>query len=93
MLFGPDNLGDAGINGFLQKHSCSAWCHRLGLKGQKHTKPCLLFFSDPVCDMWISISLYVPVFAHVCIHAFVCHLGVVTQEASLAQREIPSNFK
>uniref|UniRef100_A0A3Q4HM51 non-specific serine/threonine protein kinase n=1 Tax=Neolamprologus brichardi TaxID=32507 RepID=A0A3Q4HM51_NEOBR len=42
MLFGPDNLGDAGINGFLQKHSCSAWCHRLGLKGQKHTKPCLL---------------------------------------------------
>uniref|UniRef100_A0A3B4GLA4 non-specific serine/threonine protein kinase n=1 Tax=Pundamilia nyererei TaxID=303518 RepID=A0A3B4GLA4_9CICH len=44
MLFGPDNLGDAGINGFLQKHSCSAWCHRLGLKGQKHTKPCLLFF-------------------------------------------------
>uniref|UniRef100_A0A669BEC2 non-specific serine/threonine protein kinase n=1 Tax=Oreochromis niloticus TaxID=8128 RepID=A0A669BEC2_ORENI len=43
MLFGPDNLGDAGINGFLQKHSCSACCHRLGLKGQKHTNPCLLF--------------------------------------------------
>uniref|UniRef100_I3JXD6 non-specific serine/threonine protein kinase n=1 Tax=Oreochromis niloticus TaxID=8128 RepID=I3JXD6_ORENI len=41
MLFGPDNLGDAGINGFLQKHSCSACCHRLGLKGQKHTNPYL----------------------------------------------------
>ncbi|XP_013867494.1 transient receptor potential cation channel subfamily M member 6 isoform X1 [Austrofundulus limnaeus] len=32
MLFGPDNLGDAAINGFLQKHSCNFCCHRLGLK-------------------------------------------------------------
>ncbi|XP_037633258.1 transient receptor potential cation channel subfamily M member 6 isoform X1 [Sebastes umbrosus] len=31
MLFGPDNLGDAGISGFLQKHSCGACCRRLGL--------------------------------------------------------------
>lgn len=38
MLFGPDNLGDAAINGFLQKHSCSACCRRLGLEGQKCTK-------------------------------------------------------
>ncbi|KAI3372384.1 hypothetical protein L3Q82_022882, partial [Scortum barcoo] len=35
MLFGPDNLGDAAINGFLQKHSCGACCRRLGLTGQK----------------------------------------------------------
>ncbi|XP_026042278.1 transient receptor potential cation channel subfamily M member 6 isoform X2 [Astatotilapia calliptera] len=41
MLFGPDNLGDAGINGFLQKHSCSAWCHRLGLKDlRNHPDSC-----------------------------------------------------
>lgn len=33
MLFGPDNLGDAAISGFLQKHSCNFCCHRLGLKG------------------------------------------------------------
>lgn len=32
MLFGPDNLGDAAINGFLQKHSCGSCCHKLGLK-------------------------------------------------------------
>ncbi|XP_062239027.1 transient receptor potential cation channel subfamily M member 6 [Platichthys flesus] len=32
MLFGPDNLGDAAIKAFLQKHSCSISCHRLGLK-------------------------------------------------------------
>ncbi|XP_041855494.1 transient receptor potential cation channel subfamily M member 6 [Melanotaenia boesemani] len=32
MLFGPDNLGDAAINGFLQKHTCNFCCHRLGLK-------------------------------------------------------------
>uniref|UniRef100_A0A3Q1BGJ8 non-specific serine/threonine protein kinase n=1 Tax=Amphiprion ocellaris TaxID=80972 RepID=A0A3Q1BGJ8_AMPOC len=38
MLFGPDNLGDAAINGFLQKHSCSVCCRRLGLKGQKYTE-------------------------------------------------------
>ncbi|KAM9360691.1 LOW QUALITY PROTEIN: transient receptor potential cation channel subfamily M member 6 [Symphorus nematophorus] len=31
MLFGPDNLGAAAINGFLQKHSCGACCRRLGL--------------------------------------------------------------
>ncbi|XP_078026969.1 transient receptor potential cation channel subfamily M member 6 isoform X4 [Epinephelus lanceolatus] len=31
MLFGPDNLGDAAISGFLQKHSCGGCCHRLGL--------------------------------------------------------------
>ncbi|KAM7018494.1 transient receptor potential cation channel subfamily M member 6 isoform 2-T2 [Tautogolabrus adspersus] len=31
MLFGPDNLGVAAINGFLQKHSCGACCRRLGL--------------------------------------------------------------
>uniref|UniRef100_A0A3B4XSD8 non-specific serine/threonine protein kinase n=1 Tax=Seriola lalandi dorsalis TaxID=1841481 RepID=A0A3B4XSD8_SERLL len=35
MLFGPDNLGDAAINGFLQKHSCSVCCRRLGLEGVK----------------------------------------------------------
>uniref|UniRef100_A0A672JPF2 non-specific serine/threonine protein kinase n=1 Tax=Salarias fasciatus TaxID=181472 RepID=A0A672JPF2_SALFA len=35
MLFGPDNLGDAAINGFLQKHSCGLCCHKLGLKGQE----------------------------------------------------------
>lgn len=38
MLFGPDNLGDVAINGFLQKHSCNFFCHRLGLKGQKCTE-------------------------------------------------------
>ncbi|XP_037831421.1 transient receptor potential cation channel subfamily M member 6 isoform X4 [Kryptolebias marmoratus] len=32
MLFGPDNLGDAAISGFLQKHTCNFCCHRLGLK-------------------------------------------------------------
>ncbi|KAM4746146.1 transient receptor potential cation channel subfamily M member 6 isoform 1-T1 [Anableps anableps] len=32
MLFGPDNLGDAAINGFLQKHTCNFCCHKLGLK-------------------------------------------------------------
>lgn len=31
MLFGPDNLGDAAVKGFLQKHSCGACCLRLGL--------------------------------------------------------------
>ncbi|TNN86442.1 Transient receptor potential cation channel subfamily M member 6 [Liparis tanakae] len=31
MLFGPDNLGDAAIGGFLQKHSCGGCCRRLGL--------------------------------------------------------------
>ncbi|KAM8886032.1 transient receptor potential cation channel subfamily M member 6 isoform 2-T4 [Spinachia spinachia] len=31
MLFGPDNLGDAAISGFRQKHACGACCHRLGL--------------------------------------------------------------
>lgn len=37
MLFGPDNLGDAAINGFLQKHSCSVCCRRLGLEDlRKH---------------------------------------------------------
>ena len=38
MLFGPDNLGDAAINGFLQKHTCSVYCRRLGLEGQRCTK-------------------------------------------------------
>ncbi|XP_054906514.1 transient receptor potential cation channel subfamily M member 6 isoform X4 [Poeciliopsis prolifica] len=33
VLFGPDNLGDDAISGFLQKHSCNLCCHRLGLKG------------------------------------------------------------
>ncbi|XP_069380165.1 transient receptor potential cation channel subfamily M member 6 isoform X3 [Paralichthys olivaceus] len=32
MLFGPDNLGVAAMNAFLQKHSCSISCRRLGLK-------------------------------------------------------------
>uniref|UniRef100_A0A8C7YRL9 non-specific serine/threonine protein kinase n=1 Tax=Oryzias sinensis TaxID=183150 RepID=A0A8C7YRL9_9TELE len=32
LLFGPDNLGVAAINGFLQKHTCNLCCHRLGLK-------------------------------------------------------------
>ncbi|XP_026176429.1 transient receptor potential cation channel subfamily M member 6 isoform X2 [Mastacembelus armatus] len=32
MLFGPDNLGDAAISSFLQKHSCNDCCLRLGLK-------------------------------------------------------------
>ncbi|XP_063753308.1 transient receptor potential cation channel subfamily M member 6 isoform X2 [Eleginops maclovinus] len=31
MLFGPDNLGDDAISGFLQKHSCGACCRKLGL--------------------------------------------------------------
>uniref|UniRef100_H3C578 non-specific serine/threonine protein kinase n=1 Tax=Tetraodon nigroviridis TaxID=99883 RepID=H3C578_TETNG len=31
MLFGPDNLGDAAIEGFQQKHSCRSACARLGL--------------------------------------------------------------
>uniref|UniRef100_A0A667WKU2 non-specific serine/threonine protein kinase n=1 Tax=Myripristis murdjan TaxID=586833 RepID=A0A667WKU2_9TELE len=35
MLFGPDNLGDDGISGFLLKHTCNAYCHRLGLTGQR----------------------------------------------------------
>uniref|UniRef100_A0A3Q3G8M0 non-specific serine/threonine protein kinase n=1 Tax=Labrus bergylta TaxID=56723 RepID=A0A3Q3G8M0_9LABR len=35
MLFGPDNLGVAAINGFLQKHSCGACCRRLGLSEQR----------------------------------------------------------
>uniref|UniRef100_A0A8C6P6F4 non-specific serine/threonine protein kinase n=1 Tax=Nothobranchius furzeri TaxID=105023 RepID=A0A8C6P6F4_NOTFU len=39
MVFGPDNLGDAAIKGFVQKHSCNLCCHRLGLKGQKTIKP------------------------------------------------------
>uniref|UniRef100_A0A673CCD2 non-specific serine/threonine protein kinase n=1 Tax=Sphaeramia orbicularis TaxID=375764 RepID=A0A673CCD2_9TELE len=37
MLFGPDNLGDTAINGFLQKHSCNTCCRRLGLAGQKYS--------------------------------------------------------
>ncbi|XP_015242883.1 PREDICTED: transient receptor potential cation channel subfamily M member 6-like isoform X3 [Cyprinodon variegatus] len=32
MLFGPDNLGEVAISGFLQKHSCNSCCRRLGLK-------------------------------------------------------------
>ncbi|XP_022611056.1 transient receptor potential cation channel subfamily M member 6-like [Seriola dumerili] len=41
MLFGPDNLGDAAINGFLQKHSCSVCCRRLGLEDlRKHLDSC-----------------------------------------------------
>ncbi|XP_026198545.1 transient receptor potential cation channel subfamily M member 6 isoform X2 [Anabas testudineus] len=32
MLFGPDNLGDAAINSFLQKHTCNVYCQRLGLE-------------------------------------------------------------
>lgn len=47
MLFGPDNLGDAAISGFLQKHSCGACCRRLGLTGQK-------MFSIAVC---VSVCL------------------------------------
>uniref|UniRef100_A0A7N6BJY9 non-specific serine/threonine protein kinase n=1 Tax=Anabas testudineus TaxID=64144 RepID=A0A7N6BJY9_ANATE len=35
MLFGPDNLGDAAINSFLQKHTCNVYCQRLGLEGEK----------------------------------------------------------
>ncbi|KAM6943974.1 transient receptor potential cation channel subfamily M member 6 [Lycodopsis pacificus] len=31
MRFGPDNLGEAAISGFLQKHACGACCRRLGL--------------------------------------------------------------
>ncbi|XP_071780163.2 transient receptor potential cation channel subfamily M member 6 [Centroberyx gerrardi] len=31
MPFGPDNLGNAAINGFLLKHTCNACCHTLGL--------------------------------------------------------------
>ncbi|XP_041642551.1 transient receptor potential cation channel subfamily M member 6 isoform X2 [Cheilinus undulatus] len=41
MLFGPDNLGAAAISGFLQKHSCSACCRRLGLSDlRKHPDNC-----------------------------------------------------
>ncbi|XP_055368101.1 transient receptor potential cation channel subfamily M member 6 isoform X2 [Betta splendens] len=32
VLFGPDNLGDAAITSFLQKHCCTVYCQRLGLK-------------------------------------------------------------
>uniref|UniRef100_A0A8C7YRL0 non-specific serine/threonine protein kinase n=1 Tax=Oryzias sinensis TaxID=183150 RepID=A0A8C7YRL0_9TELE len=38
LLFGPDNLGVAAINGFLQKHTCNLCCHRLGLKDLR-TRP------------------------------------------------------
>lgn len=38
MLFGPDNLGDAAISGFLLKHTCNECCHRLGLTDLK-TRP------------------------------------------------------
>ena len=49
MLFGPDNLGDAAISGFLQKHSCGACCRRLGLTGQK-------MFSIAVCvSVWVCV--------------------------------------
>uniref|UniRef100_H2RSK4 non-specific serine/threonine protein kinase n=1 Tax=Takifugu rubripes TaxID=31033 RepID=H2RSK4_TAKRU len=34
MLFGPDNLGDVAIKGFLQRHCCRTSCSRLGLTGQ-----------------------------------------------------------
>lgn len=34
MLFGPDNLGEVAIKGFLQKHCCRTSCFRLGLTGQ-----------------------------------------------------------
>ncbi|KAM8866020.1 transient receptor potential cation channel subfamily M member 6 isoform 2-T6 [Synchiropus picturatus] len=34
MLFGPDNLGEAAIHGFLRKHVCSSVCDRLGLSGR-----------------------------------------------------------
>ncbi|TNM90310.1 hypothetical protein fugu_004544 [Takifugu bimaculatus] len=33
MLFGPDNLGDVAIKGFLQRHCCRTSCSRLGLTG------------------------------------------------------------
>ncbi|XP_034547988.1 transient receptor potential cation channel subfamily M member 6 isoform X2 [Notolabrus celidotus] len=35
MLFGPDNLGDAAIKGFLQKHTCGDCCRNLGLPDLK----------------------------------------------------------
>ncbi|CAN9513433.1 unnamed protein product [Ophioblennius macclurei] len=38
MLFGPDNLGDVAIDGFLQKHSCGLCCRKLGLKDLR-TRP------------------------------------------------------
>ncbi|KAM9810986.1 transient receptor potential cation channel subfamily M member 6 [Neosynchiropus ocellatus] len=34
MLFGPDNLGEAAIHGFLRKHVCNSVCDRLGLSGR-----------------------------------------------------------
>ncbi|XP_019717810.1 transient receptor potential cation channel subfamily M member 6 isoform X2 [Hippocampus comes] len=41
MLFGPDNLGDSAINAFLQKHSCGACCHTLGLSAlRRHLDTC-----------------------------------------------------
>ncbi|XP_035496135.1 transient receptor potential cation channel subfamily M member 6 isoform X4 [Scophthalmus maximus] len=41
MLFGPDNLGDAAVNGFRQKHSCGICCRRLGLEDlRKHPDRC-----------------------------------------------------
>ncbi|XP_054628683.1 transient receptor potential cation channel subfamily M member 6 isoform X3 [Dunckerocampus dactyliophorus] len=41
MLFGPDNLGDSAINAFVQKHSCSACCHILGLSDlRRHLDTC-----------------------------------------------------
>ncbi|KAM9823037.1 transient receptor potential cation channel subfamily M member 6 isoform 1-T1 [Syngnathus typhle] len=41
MLFGPDNLGESAINAFLQKHSCDACCHTLGLSAlRRHLDTC-----------------------------------------------------
>uniref|UniRef100_A0A3B3BZ56 non-specific serine/threonine protein kinase n=1 Tax=Oryzias melastigma TaxID=30732 RepID=A0A3B3BZ56_ORYME len=53
LLFGPDNLGAAAINGFLQKHTCNLCCHRLGLKvslEEKNTnKPRMFQFNETSC--------------------------------------------
>uniref|UniRef100_A0A4W6FV62 non-specific serine/threonine protein kinase n=1 Tax=Lates calcarifer TaxID=8187 RepID=A0A4W6FV62_LATCA len=86
MLFGPDNLGYAAINGFLQKHSCSIFCHRLGLEGQNCTKSerkhvhvifvQMLFVSKCVCDMLISIyiglSFLIMFFLLLCTCVYAC---------------------
>ncbi|XP_057687570.1 transient receptor potential cation channel subfamily M member 6 isoform X2 [Corythoichthys intestinalis] len=41
MAFGPDNLGDAAITAFLQKHTCSACCRMFGLSAlRRHLDTC-----------------------------------------------------
>lgn len=133
MLFGPDNLGDAAISGFLQKHSCRSFCRRLGLAGQKGPaqlcvyvqyvcvcvrerkgereivniaklfEDCNLFcLNQYVCDLhpqniqrFFFCGILVLFFscARVYMHAFVCHLCVVTQEANVGSEINPQQLQ